>query len=267
MSLNRRLSIALATALISFTLSLSTAYGQAVSPPSNDWTYHVVPYLWLFGLNGDVNVKGIDAELDVAFSDVIENLDFAGMIHLEAHNGTWGVYLNPIYGALSIEGEVGPIDLDAETELTIIEFGGLYRVGEWALGSGKDRIVRVDIELGGRYWSLENELDAAVALGIGPGFATTVKQDDDWIDLIGGVRIQALLTDKASFLLNANIGGGGSDFSWNLTALGGYQFTDLFTLWAGYRLLDVDYEDGSGSDKFALDAQLGGPIIGFDFRF
>jgi len=264
MRIREKFTIVLAIGIILFTHA--SAYSQTVAP-SGDWNYRVVPYLWMYGINGDATIKGVDAEVDVSFSEALENLDFAGMIHLEAHNGTWGAYLNPIYGKLSAEGEAGPIDLDVETELTIIEFGGLYRVGEWAIGSGPNRDIRVDIELGGRYWSLENELDAEIALGIGPGFATSVKQDDDWIDLIGGVRAQALLTEKTSFLLKGNIGGLGSDFTWNLTALGGYQFTDLFALWAGYRLLDVDYEDGSGTDQFALDAQLGGPLVGFDFRF
>jgi hypothetical protein len=35
----------------------------------------------------------------------------------------------------------------------------------------------------------------------------------------------------------------------------------------GYRWLDYDYEDGSGTDKFAIDGTLGGPYVAFTFRF
>ncbi len=40
-----------------------------------------------------------------------------------------------------------------------------------------------------------------------------------------------------------------------------YKLNDKTTLLAGYRVLDYDYSRGSGSSKFALDAQFRGPII------
>jgi len=38
-------------------------------------------------------------------------------------------------------------------------------------------------------------------------------------------------------------------------------------LWLGYRALGVDYESGSGANKFEFDAIMHGPIAGVSFYF
>jgi hypothetical protein len=35
----------------------------------------------------------------------------------------------------------------------------------------------------------------------------------------------------------------------------------------GYRILDTDYEEGSGSGYFKYDVTMSGPGIGFGWRF
>ena len=39
------------------------------------------------------------------------------------------------------------------------------------------------------------------------------------------------------------------------------------TVYAGYREISIDYDDGSGASKFELDVTMSGPIIGFEYRF
>ena len=36
---------------------------------------------------------------------------------------------------------------------------------------------------------------------------------------------------------------------------------------AGYRALDINYEDGSGNDYFKLDATIHGPVLGLNFKW
>jgi hypothetical protein len=50
-------------------------------------------------------------------------------------------------------------------------------------------------------------------------------------------------------------------------ALLGYHISERTTLWAGYRHLDIDYDKGSGSELFAMDIAMSGPIVGLEIRF
>ena len=78
------------------------------------------------------------------------------------------------------------------------------------------------------------------------------------------------LTEKLAFRVRGDIGGfdigSGSDLTWNVLGGFGYSLSERTTLWLGYRILDVDYDDGSGSDLFEYDIDMSGPIAGLAIR-
>ena len=43
-------------------------------------TFHVTPYLWASGLNGEVGVLDRTVDVDLGFADIVENLDGAAML-------------------------------------------------------------------------------------------------------------------------------------------------------------------------------------------
>ena len=45
----------------------------------------------------------------------------------------------------------------------------------------------------------------------------------------------------------------------------GYQLKPNTTLFVGYGALDMDYDEGSGSDLFEFDVNTRGPMIGVAF--
>ncbi len=47
----------------------------------------------------------------------------------------------------------------------------------------------------------------------------------------------------------------------------GWGFGTNKRVWLGYRYLDIDYDDGSGIDKFAFDAVMQGPVLGLALGF
>ena len=61
--------------------------------------------------------------------------------------------------------------------------------------------------------------------------------------------------------------GVGSDFTWNFLAFMGYEFTRHVAFLVGYRILSINYEEGSGHDLFVYDVTMSGPILGLAFRF
>ncbi len=59
-------------------------------PADSAWEFHVVPYLWAIGGYGNVTVKGLEADVDLSFSDIWDELNFAFMLPYEARKRKWG---------------------------------------------------------------------------------------------------------------------------------------------------------------------------------
>ena len=256
--------------LMAFTVFGSWAHGQDASSGESKWEFTVTPYFWMAGIDGDVGVKGVTSHVDYSFSDILDQLDYGGEVHVEAWKSNLGIFFDATYLKLSADATVspllGPIDVDADMDEWLVGFGGLYRFAKWPLGKEEGRALSLESVGGGRYWYLKGKLDASAPL---VGLARKVEGSKDWIDPIIGLRLRADLTKKLSLALRGDIGGFGvgSDFSWNASAIFGYSFSDLISVWLGYRALGVDYESGSGRSKFKFDVTMYGPIVGLGFRF
>ncbi len=256
------IGLKLLAAVIAVAMVASVGHARA-----DEWQFSVAPYLWAVSLDGEQTVKGRAADVDVSFLDIIEESDsiFALQAHFELHNGTWGVFFDPTFMALTMDATVGPIDVDIEFDYWLVEFGAVYRVASWPQEGGAD----IDLELlaGGRYTSLDIDIDLTAT-----GFATSVGGNKKWIDPFVGARTLIPLTEGVNLLLRGDVGGFGvgSDFTYNLVGTVGWDMTVFgndATLIAGYRILYQDYEDGSGANRFAYDITTHGPIIGMNFRF
>jgi hypothetical protein len=254
-----------------FTLVSPWVHAQDEPSGKSKWEFHVIPYFWLAGLDGDVAVKGIKSEVDFKFRDIWKNLDYGGEVHIEAWKGRWGVFLDPTYLKLSADGQginptVGVIDADIDLKEWLIEFGGFYRFGRWTLGKDEGTVLSLDALGGGRYWYLKSKLNVNLPLA---SFSLGVDKSKDWVDPFVGARLRADLTKNLSLVVRGDVGGFGvgSDFTWNTSAIFGYQFSKTISAWLGYRVLGVDYESGSGFSKFKYDVIMHGPIVGLGFSF
>ncbi|TLD43609.1 MAG: hypothetical protein JETT_0040 [Candidatus Jettenia ecosi] len=229
------------------------------------WEFIILPYLWIMGIEGGVTVKGRDAEVDVGFDDIVDELDLAAIAHFIAKRGRWEFFVQPNYMKLSPEGEAGPIDVDVETEMLLLEFGAFYRLGMW----GERLPVSLDVLGGGRYWHIDNEIDVGVPV---LGFERDVDSEKDLIDPIVGFRVGTSITKKLRFSARGDIGGfdisdDTSNLSWQAVGLFEYDISQRIIAGAGYRALDIDYEKGSGDDKNAFDVTIHGPVLGVGIRF
>lgn len=234
----------------------------------------------MIGINGDVTVKGSRAKVDIDFSDVWKNLDLGGELHVEIRKGRYGLFIDPTYLKLS-NGKNIPLNNGLELDKVtvkewLVEFGGFYRFGTWNTGGNYNEnkkrgqpFLSADALAGGRYINMDVELDLK---DTSTGTPTGVDGNKDWLDLFIGGRLNFNLTENIPFILRSDIGGFGfgfsSDFAWNLVGHIGYELPWYrITPVLGYRLLYIDYADGSGSNRFAYNTWTHGPIIGIAFRF
>jgi len=160
-------------------------------------------------------------------------------------------------------------EVNVEMKMAIVEFGGGFEIGEWEVG--ETSTLAIDALAGVRYFDVESTIDVEMTpggLGLLPRSAS-FHLDEDWFDPIVGARITLAIGEHWMVGVRGDVGGFGvgSDLAWNLVVGAQYRFNHRFALSFGYRILDIDYDDGSGSDRFVLDAQMRGPFIGFTFSF
>lgn len=141
------------------------------------------------------------------------------------------------------------MDGSLTTQLTIGTLMGEYRVVQ----QGK---TSVDLMAGARLWAVSND----VTLG-----GLSGSDDEYWVDPMIGVKSRVQGASPWYVTGWAMIGGFGvsADIDWDLFGGVGYEFSDRFSLVAGYRGLGVDYSN----DGFVFDVIEHGPILGGVFRF
>ena len=237
--------------------SLTTPEPVAITAPAaSSWEFRITPaYGWLTALDGTSGPDGSATDLDMSFTEILDVLKMYASLQMEARHGRWGFLADGFYACLgsSLTG-TGPLREHVSVDLKqfLGEFEVLYRVCE-----SPQHLV--DVYAGLRYNSLD--LDLALAGLIN----RSVSAKKEWADPIIGLRGQWNINNKWYLAGKGDIGGFGvsSDFTWNLQATVGYNFTESFSAELGYRYFDTDYDDGG----FTYDMAARGVVINFNFMF
>jgi hypothetical protein len=227
---------------------------QAVAQSSSDgWEFAIAPYLVAAGMDGSITVKGIEADVDVPFSDIIDNLDFALMAHFDMRNNHWVLMSDLFYVDLEGSNDVALGAATVTVQQTLFEVAGGYRVSP------------VFTLLGGARWvDLENQIRYT-----GQILDEDVSAGKSWIDPFVGFHVMAPLSQRWWLGARGDIGGVdvGSDMAWQAYADVGFRASSVVSIILGYRAIDMDYEDGSGRDLFRYDMLIAGPQMAVAFSF
>jgi hypothetical protein len=269
----------------------SVAGAEPVAP-ANPWTLTFTPYGWVTWLHGDPTVRGRTVEVQVDPIELIEHLETVPFMgYAEARKGTLAFYGDLVYANLGLDADgvrsrsVHPLiggtlsaSLGLDIEQVLFEAGGAYEIAKWPSGDASN--TAIDVLAGARYWHQEADLKLALDVNLDiadlvvtRGIAIARSGSVDWVDPVVGARIRHQLAPGQVLLLRGDIGGfgAGSQFSWN--ALAAYSFEICaqdgvtYSGVLGYRLLDVDYEQGSGRTKYEYDVLQHGPLTGLTIKF
>ena len=252
-----RVSRALVVCLLTVTFPLfsSSPVAATEGSDSDGWEFGAQAYVWGASIGG-TSAAGDD--IDISFSDIIDNLDFALMDILAAGKDKWSLFADMIY--LNVEDDqnstakiVGiPVKTDVNVQLEgfVSTLGGAYRFMETSATS-------LNVLAGARYLWLEVDLEARL------GNRTRDFSDSGHVwDGIVGLRGKTNLNDKWYLHYYADVGTGDSDLTWQALAGINYRFKRVDAV-LGYRYLDWDFDDNEVLD----DLNLSGPFAGVKFRF
>jgi len=230
------------------------------------WRFAITPYLWVPGQHGDVTVRGRTGTVDMDVWDTLdlltEDFNAALVFHAEASKGPLAIFFDAMY--LNLEGGKDTPAGTATASYTqgFYELGASYAtMGNPAAATDSDRAKFTLEPLGGiRVYQLDMDI-------VGPAGNVQASGSETWADAFVGIRGSARVSETCALFARGDIGAGGSDLAWNIYAGLTVKLASWFSLEGGYRWMDIDYSDGSGTDQVAYDMRLDGPFLGMTFRF
>jgi hypothetical protein len=241
-------------------------------PNPKSWQFEAGAYLFASRIDGDAGIRTVDAEVDVSFGDILENLEFGVMGFLAGRNEKWSIIADALYMKLTDESSFAAstvIPASATLEIVLEQAMIEGFVGRRILtGRVDNNPYRVDLLGGLRYNRIKGELDATATV-LGLTTSGSRSRTVDWVDPVVGVRGEIWPTPKLRLFTLLDYGGFGvgADSTWQAIIGGVYQFENRTNLIVGYRALGMEYEDGSGTSRIKLDLIYSGPMIGVSYRF
>jgi len=220
----------------------------------------ITPYVWIPGITGTVGTAGGDtglgSRLSVDLNRFSDSLRLGGaMLNMTWRQdravvfGDW-TYANVRSSADTVVGIVYPT-IEAQIKGNVLQFFSGYTVMEEGNAS-------LSLFVGARAYDLFAGITYTGAT------VADVKGESSsfWMDAVAGLRLDAHFAEKWLLHLRGDLGSGGSSFTWQGYAVGGYAFKwgDLV---GGYRHLYIDRGEGNVRIQLALS----GPFVGAHFTF
>jgi predicted porin len=245
-------------AALFFMGDINVAYAIGGDSTDGKWEYSLSPlFLWAQGIQGTSQIGPVTAPLDITFKDALSNLEATFTIHFEMKRDRLTLFGEYQYVNLGPEAEApNGVTLDIGFKDTIGELGAAY----WVHGT-----ERTDWELLGGTRYTKQKLDVSVENG--PHLLDV--ESDWWVGFFGG-RMSAALSENWTFIgrVDYGIGSGDTNRIWNFAAMFDYRFKDWGSVFAGYKYMNYDYDNGrTGFDHYGYDASQQGPLLGLTIHW
>jgi opacity protein-like surface antigen len=173
--------------------------------------------------------------------------------------------------------------LDVDIRLWMNDFAAHYRLVDQRFGDGNKERFIFEPYGGFRYTYLRQEATIEQDINVritssGPRSRSRSRSREekigdsrDWVEPLVGARFVWELNEKFSLNFRGDVGGFGigsaSNLTYNLIPGCSYRLTENTTFDFSYRYFNMDYSNGSGSNKLAMDAEAYGPVIGMTILF
>ncbi len=276
---------AIRTMLLGIAILVAAAPARAAEEEqAPGWQFEVMPYAWLPGTFGTIEVKGRTATVDTTIGDVLTLLWHGDAFTLggyfAARYDRWSLFADAYGGFLDTSAservptrfcctvQVGatarlrPVIADVAVGYELVE----YRVPAWR------RPISLGVYLGTRIVHLGVDLEASAGVVGGiQGGGRSVSRSFTTATPMLGLRWEIPVDDHFSFDFRGDLGGlpGGSRLNWSF--LGDIRYWFDWSPWgtqpwleAGYRVVGFNHDFGAGND---LALQLRGPLMAVGFAF
>jgi hypothetical protein len=107
---------------------------KQTAPPSittsEPWQFTIAVPGLMPGIDGTIGVRGVNADIDIGFDQILEHLDMLFALRAEARKGPFGIYGEILYTGLSDVAEVPGLinNIHEQVDLTIVDVGLSWRL-------------------------------------------------------------------------------------------------------------------------------------------
>jgi hypothetical protein len=219
-----------------------------------DWSFDVVPYLWVAGISVET---GVPASAPAGVDHFATRISAGAMMAAQARYRSVGMFVDFAWLRLNTEAiNPGPaysaVDLRSDFihETTALT----YR-----LPTGEK--LRLDLLAGARFWHVNENLNFHA--GALPALQTDATLN--WVDPVVGANLGYDFNRRWFLTSLVMVGGFGvaSEFMADVFVGGGYRFTDWCSATAGYRFVHEEYD----RNGYALKSDIQGLLLGIGFHF
>ena len=242
-----------ALAVVPFSMLIPMADVHAQDADSFGWS--ITPYLWATETTVDLSFRDTNVGTEVSFSDLLDVLDAAFMIHVEGGGGNWSAFGDLTYLKTSDSTERAAFIVESNSKQ--IFFDGA--VAWWPAGAGSNFSL-----FGGlRYSGFDDRYTFRLIINNTPvGERRSTK---DYYDALVGLRYRFDFSERWALLTRADTSFGDSEgtvlLQANLAWTVGKRRQNRILF--GYQYKTAEFRD----DDLRLDFDYQGPMAGFNFRF
>jgi len=242
------------TGILGVALSLVSALSQAQE--TDQWDWKIAPYLWGINLTGDVSIGPISQDIDVSFSDILSNMDLAGQLYTEFGKGRHAVHFDYTYlrvkpDPTELPTPPFPPNARLSTKMTVNIFEPAYNY-RWNGPNGPALVI------GARLTDM--------SIRMSPANLPAATSGPDWWDYFVGIKTHNAISTNWDIDLYGTVGTGGSDLPWTAQIIFGRRYSNDNRLQLGARVWGVDYSQGKGLNRTALDLTYYGLTVGYEFN-
>src|SRR4030095_8480461 len=99
---------------------------EAVPPTitqSEPWQFTIAVPGWIAGMDGTIGVRGVNADIDVGFDQILQHLDMIFTARAEAQKGPLGIYGEIIYIGLSDDTQINGLinNIHEQVDLSLVD--------------------------------------------------------------------------------------------------------------------------------------------------
>jgi hypothetical protein len=120
--------------------SIEMAPKESVPPTitqAEPWQFTIAVPGWMAGLDGTIGVRGVNADIDVGFDEILQHLDMIFSTRAQAQKGPFGIYGEVFYIGLSDHAQISRLinNIDEEVNLTLVDGALSWRLVNQPRGS------------------------------------------------------------------------------------------------------------------------------------
>ncbi|NCF74020.1 MAG: hypothetical protein GWP67_11015 [Gammaproteobacteria bacterium] len=241
--------------LLSIMIGGSGLLSTAAAQDSDAFQWSITPYVWAASTNIDLTVRDNNiGEGDIPFKDLLDTLDAAFMIQVEAGKGNWSAFGDLTYLKTSASNQRTVFTIDIDSKQVFLDAAAAY----WPGGFGSP----LSIFGGLRYTGFDETYGFSLINGTP---VSDLLSDEDYYDALLGVRYRFDFSDRWQLLTHGDVSFGDSEGTYIVRANFAYTVgkREQNRILFGYQYKSAEYRDGDLRKDFTMY----GPMMGFDFRF